>query len=771
MSSTGNPISTAANTAELMRMAEHAFDAGDWSAAETYCQHVVSKGEHAGALGLLGLIAAQTRRLEQAATLLERAVAADPETAPPYNNLGIVLRELGRPAQALASYERALELAPDFAEAYSNRGSTLQELGRHGEALASYDRALRLRPDYAEAWFNRASALLQSGRLGDAALSFERSLALRPDWAEAHGNHGNVRLELGQYEEAVGSYERALALRPEIAEIWSNRGDALRRLNRAAEAAVSCERALQLNPRLAEAWNNRGNALRNLGRFTEALESYAQALAIRPDYAEACNNGGNVLVELRRFDDAARRYEQTLAIRPDYPWLPGTAFHTRMHLCDWANWDVRYAALMQRLAWSEKSSEPFSLLAVTDSGALQRRAAEGWARRMSAGMEAAPVVPRVGRSERIRVGYYSADFHEHATAYLAAQLFEQHDRERFEVVGLSFGAPSQDAMRARLVKAFDRFIDVRERTDREVAQLSRELGIDIAVDLKGFTQNQRAGIFAHRAAPLQVSYLGYPGTMGAPYMDYLVADRTLIPEASQVHYAEKVVYLPGSYQINDRQRPIAQHEFTRGELGLPPSGVVYCCFNNAYKITPEVFGSWMRILQRVEGSVLWLLQDSVTAVENLQREAQARGVSAQRLIFAQRLPLAEHLARQRVADLFLDTFPCNAHTTASDALWAGLPVLTRCGEAFAARVAASLLNAIGLPELITATAGGYEDLAVELGQQPAGLAALRTRLARNRTSAPLFDSQQLTDHLQEAYRLMHERYLAGLPPEHLYVAL
>jgi predicted O-linked N-acetylglucosamine transferase (SPINDLY family) len=373
------------------------------------------------------------------------------------------------------------------------------------------------------------------------------------------------------------------------------------------------------------------------------------------------------------------------------------------------------------------------------------------------------------RGGKIRLGYYSADYHEHATAFLTAGLFERHDRSRFELTAFSFGPPREDAMRRRVTAAFDRFVDVRSRSDQEVAQLSRELAIDIAVDLKGYTEGARMGIFAHRAAPVQVSYLGYPGTLAAPYIDYLVADETLIPSETRAFYTEKIAYLPHSYQANDRQRSIAERIFTREELGLPSRGFVFCCFNNAYKITPAVFDVWMRILRRVEGSVLWLLLDNERAAENVRREAEARGVSGSRLVFAPSMALPEHLARHRAADLFLDTHPYNAHTTASDALWAGLPVLTRSGESFAARVAGSLLKAAGLAELVTTTPEAYEALAVELATDPIHLAKLTVGLSRTRLAVPLFDTELFARHLENAYTQMYQRSVRGLSPEHLHV--
>jgi predicted O-linked N-acetylglucosamine transferase (SPINDLY family) len=350
-----------------------------------------------------------------------------------------------------------------------------------------------------------------------------------------------------------------------------------------------------------------------------------------------------------------------------------------------------------------------------------------------------------------------------------AELFERHDRSRFEILGFSFGPQKVDEMSKRISSAMDQFIDLRSMTDREAAELSRKLEVDIAVDLKGFTEDNRAGIFAQRTAPIQVSYIGYPGTMGADYMDYLIADPTLIPEASQQYYSEKIVYLPDSYQVNDSQRAISAKPCARVDEGLPESAFVFCCFNKTYKISPSVFDIWMRILSRVEGSVLWLLQENPWAVDNLRKEALRRGIDPTRLIFAKSLPVDEHLARQRLADLVLDTLPYNAHTTASDALWAGLPVLTRTGETFASRVAASLLRAVGLPELITTTESEFEELAVALAHNPERLHALRQRLQQNHLTAPLFDCQTYTRHLESAYSAIYERYHAGLPPDHIHI--
>jgi predicted O-linked N-acetylglucosamine transferase (SPINDLY family) len=526
---------------------------------------------------------------------------------------------------------------------------------------------------------------------------------------------------------------------------------------------------VQIRPDYAEAWNNRGITLRSRGRPAEALESYERALQIRPDYAEVYHNRGVALQDLKRVDEALLSYTQALALNPALDWVPGLWVSTRMQTCEWSGFDGRLEELLAGVAAGKKVTPPFAVIGLSDSLVAQRQVAATWVVAKYPERKQLPAIAQRPRRERIRLGYYSADFHEHATAYLIAELFERHDRQRFELVAVSFGPDSQDPMRRRLVAAADEFIDVRTQSASEIALLSRSMAIDIAVDLKGFTQDSRTGIFAHRAAPIQVSYLGYPGTLGAPYIDYLIADHTLVPEASRTWYSEKIAYLPDSYQVNDRQRPISERALTREQLGLPPAGFVWCCFNNNYKITPRTFDGWMRLLGQVPDSVLWLLQDNATAAANLRREAQRRGVAAERLVFAPRMPLAEHLARHRHADLFLDTLPCNAHTTASDALWAGLPVLTLAGEGFAARVAASLLEAVGLPELVADTQARYEEVALALATEPARLAALRARLHDQRLGAPLFDTDRFARHIENAYLQMHERYHAGLGPEHLFV--
>jgi predicted O-linked N-acetylglucosamine transferase (SPINDLY family) len=512
-----------------------------------------------------------------------------------------------------------------------------------------------------------------------------------------------------------------------------------------------------------------GVAFFELKRFEEAIALYDKALAIDPNYAEALCNKGNALDELKRYEEAIACYEQALSINSNIDWAPGVWMHLKLKASSWENLEGNIQVLLAKVAAGEKVSNPFPLLAMSDDPILHRQASALYAHYQFPANSALGPIAKHPTGEKIRIAYYSADFHNHATGYLLAELIELHDKNQFELIGISFGPSQGDAMRTRLEKSFDQFIDASAMSDIEIAQLSRNLKIDIAVDLKGFTQNSRAGIFAYRAAPIQVSYLGYPGTMSADYMDYLIADKTLIPQEFQQAYSEKIAYLPNSYQVNDRKRVISDKTFTRAELGLPEQGFVFCSFNNNYKILPATFEGWMRILKAVDGSVLWLYEDNAAAAHHLRQEAEKRGVNPSRLVFAKNMPLAEHLARHRLADLFIDAFPCNAHTTASDALWAGLPVLTLMGNSFASRVAASLLNAIGLPELIATTSQAYEALAIEFAKNPEKLAALKQKLASNRLTTPLFNTPQFTKDLERAYVQMYERYQADQLPEHLFV--
>ena len=738
-------------------------------AVASYDHAVALKPNYAEAYCNWGNALLELRQLDDAVTSYDHAIALKPDYAEAYNNRGNTLRELMQLDNAVASYNQAIALTPDFTEAYSNRGSALRELMRFEEAVASYDQAIALKPEYTEAYYNRGNALQELKQFDDAVASYNRAIALKPDYAEAFYNRGIVLQELKQLDDAVASYDFAILLKPSYAEAYFNRGNALLQLRQLVDAVASYDRAIALKPYYAKVYSNRSVVFMELRQFENAVTSCDHAITLKPDFAEAYFNRGNALQELKQLDDAVASYNRAIALKPDGLFWLGMRLYAKMQICNWNALDFHISQLAEKIEFSEKVSPPVPVLAITDSLFLQKEVARIFVQKAYPATHGLPSIPMRPRHDKIRIGYYSADFHNHATAYLMAELFETHDQSMFELFAFSFGPEKNDKMRKRVTAAFDSFIDVGTQSDREVALLSRELEIDIAIDLKGFTQNSRTGIFSLRAAPIQVNYLGYPGTMSADYIDYLIADKTLIPESSKYGYTEKIAYLPDCYQVNDSKRHIADKVFTRKELGLPETGFVFCCFNNNYKITPATFDGWMRILKQAEGSVLWLLEDNVTAARNLRKEATERGIKAERLIFARRMPLPEHLARHCMADLFLDTLPCNAHTTASDALWAGLPLLTCMGESFASRVAASLLNAIRLPELVTSTQEEYEALAIVFATNPEKLKLIRQKLEQNRLTTPLFDTQLFTRHIEEAYRLMYERYQADLPPDHLFI--
>ncbi len=713
----------------------------------------------------------QAGLLAEAEQLYRKVLQAKPGNFDSLHLLGVIYHQRGEHSEAVRQIDLALKTNPRSAAAHNNRGSAFKELKRLDEALKSYNKAIALKPDYVEAFSNRGNTLNELKRFDEALVSCDKAIALKPDYAEAFNNRGNALNGLKRFDEALKSYDQAIALKPDYAEAFNNRGNVLNELNRSDEALISCDRAITLKPDFTIAFNNRGIALQVLKRFDEALASYDQAIALKPDYAEAFNNRGKALGELRRLDEALASYEKATALKPDLSYLMGDRLHTKMKLCEWSEFEQDCSRLISALASGSVASVPLPLLAIPASPADQLKCA----RLHAANQYPAFPVP-LWRGERyshgrIRVGYVSGDLREHPVAVLTAGLFEHHDKSRFETIAISLGSNPQDRMRERLRASFDRFIDVPIKGDREIAELMRDLEIDIAVDLNGFTGDARPNIFAERPAPVQVNYLGFAGTLGRDYWDYIIVDRFVVPEERHDDYAEKVVYLPDSFMAHDDSRRISASPPSRREAGLPEHGFVFCCFNNSYKFTPDAFDVWMRLLREVAGSVLWLPEANARAMANLRAEATKRGVSPERLIFAPRIPSNEgHLARVRLADLFLDTLYYNAHTTACDALWVGLPIITHPGQTFASRVAGSLLSAVGLPELITHSLAEYEALALKLARDPALLAAVKQKLARNRATYPLFNTERFTRHIEAAYTTMWERYQRGEPPQSFAVA-
>ncbi|MBX7199407.1 MAG: tetratricopeptide repeat protein [Rhodospirillaceae bacterium] len=560
---------------------------------------------------------------------------------------------------------------------------------------------------------------------------------------------GAAAFTAGHYAQAVEILNAVLARAPGFAPGHNLLGLALAGLGCIPEALSRYEAALRIDPSFAAPYINRATLWRDLGDPRAALADLDKAVALDPDDPTGHANRGSLLTEMGQPAAAIASLDRARALAPDYPYVAGLRMINKAYVCDWNGIEEDLAELTAKIQGGAPAAQPWALLALIDSPALQRVAAQAWQAVKAPENRSLGPVAKYPRHERIRLGYYCADFHRHPTGHLIAGLFERHHRGAFEVIAFSLRPVRDDDMHRRIVAGVDRFIDVAGRSDKEIAALSRELEIDIAIDLNGLIANNRVGVFAHRAAPAQVSYLAYPGTMGAPYMDYLIADDTVISDPA--FYTERVIALPDCYQVNDAERPVSDRRFTRAELGLPAAGVVFCCFNNNFKITPRMFDIWMRILRAVDGSVLWLIEDSAAAAANLRREAARRGIAEGRLVFAPRMPQEEHLARQALADLFLDTLPYNAHTTGSDALWVGLPVITHAGKSFAARVGASLLKAMDLPELIAPTLADYEALAIGLAKDPVRLAEIRRKVMLHRTASRLFDLDRFTVNIEAAY--------------------
>ncbi|HEX3505755.1 MAG TPA: tetratricopeptide repeat protein [Xanthobacteraceae bacterium] len=756
---------------QILARAVAAHQAGNITQAEFLYKMVLQVDKKQfDALHMLGLIEAQRGNFSAGLTRIRDALRVRPNAPEALINLGRIQSELGDQAAAVATYKKALAADPKSALAHSNLSILLRKEGQGEEALRHCDAALELEPNYPDAHSNRGNVLFDLERYEEALTAYNKAVALAPDHDSAHLGRGNVFKALERPDDALSAYDRAIGCNPNLVETWLARGELLTDLGRHDEALAAFDRARQLKPDSAEAWLGCGNSLIRLRRHDAAFGAYDRALALMPDLPAALLGRGNVFVEFKRFADAFAAYDKALNLDPELAWhfAAGHRLFTKLSICDWNELDADLTYLLSMLRQDKPVSYPFPILSMPSTPADQLLCAK-------LAIADMPAARRLWNGEvyshdRIRVAYLSSDLREHAVAYLTAGLFEHHDKSRFETIAISFEAEKESAIGRRIKASFDRFIDASAQSDQQIAELIRRHEIDIAVDLNGFTRNFRLGVFARRPAPLQVNYLGYAGTMGADCYDYIVADSTVIPKEHIEFYSEKVVWLPGSFMANDDQRAIAERVPSRAELQLPDTGFVFCSFNQSYKIEPVVFDIWMRLLKAVDGSVLWLKDNDPTATANLRREAERRGVAAERLIFAPSVPdIADHLARQRQADLFLDTLLYNAHTTASDALWAGVAVVTCLGATFAGRVAASLVRAVGLPELVTESLADYEALALKLAREPEFLAATKAKLAENRKSFPLFDTQRFTHDMEAAYIQMWQRAQRGEPPENFAV--
>ncbi|MCB1599913.1 MAG: tetratricopeptide repeat protein [Xanthomonadales bacterium] len=746
----------------------------------------------------------QAGQWQLAVECCQRLLILEPTDPGAHSQLGLAQKGLGNITTSISCFRRALELKPDLVEAHYKLGTIYQSQGKLDEAIRCFESAVKFQPDHGDAHYNMGAAFQATGQLDEAERHYQAAITCNQRDGDAHNNLGMVYTAQDKHEAAAESFARAIELQPDDINALNNLGAALLKLDRPQESLQWCRRALTLQPDCVAAHINMGTVCLKLNDLDQAIVHYRQAVSLEPDNADIdahlglghaltskqelelarrsyrkaldiqpdCERAhaglGDIAVAELNYETAIEHYRKALAAKPDSSDYKFRLFCAQRHLCLW-NDDGAFDDVLPQAR--DLDINPWLLLALTDSASAQLRCAERHARHFQSVRQDYPTAEAIREQGKIRIAYVSADFRNHPVALLLAGVLEKHDKQRFEVIALSLKAPDGSRLGQRVRNAVDRHVDVSAMTDHEIVKLMRELQVDIAVDLMGCTKGGRMAVFCSRPAPVQVNFLGHAGTLGSNSYDYIVADKRVIPEDNQQYYSERIAYLPDTFLPTDDQIVAANPAPTRVQHGLPDAAFVFCSFNNDFKFNPSIFDIWMRLLKKVENSVLWLPRGRSSAHVNLRREAAARGVSPERLVFAPFTDThAEHVARLKLADLFLDTLPYNAHTTAVDALAAGVPLLTCMGEAFAARVAGSLLHATGMQELITTSLSEYEEKALLLARQPELLARLRKKLEANLNSGPLFDSRRYAQHLEAAYATMHQRRLRGEAPAGFEVA-
>ena len=714
-------------------------------------------------LGRESMMHLQSGNLLEAEKLLLKILEINPHEINALKLYGFVLTQKNDLSGAINALKKALELTPQDPEIIFNLAKAHFDSREFQQSIAVYEKFISLAGNQVEVLLDIGTANSALGRPKEAIQFFDKVISIDPSNFAAYSSKASALTKLKHYEAALENIEKAIHINPRDAISWNNKCDILIKIQHFSDALVAAKKSIELNPNLIEAYVNLGNTLTSLKQYDDAIRMYQEVVKLEPNNVQNWIHLGGVLGDAKKYGEALDAYDHASSLQSDYKYLQGNRLHLLALMCKWdaTYFDLAQAAQKHQAAYF---SSPFPLLSRVDDPALHLEASAKYAN------DYCPINTSLGpikkyENGKIRLGYFSADFKNHPVAFLSAELYELHHRDEFEVYGFYFGSTCSDEMHQRLSKAFDHFVDVENLSDVEIAKHSRELQIDIAIDLGGYTQDTRPGIFSYRAAPIQVSYLGYPGSMGSDNYDYLIADPVVIPKELAIHYKENIAYIP-SYQVNDRKREISDRHFTRSELGLPESGFIFCCFNNNYKITPQIFDVWMKILSQVPGSSLFLARDNPSSQKNILLEATLRDIDPRRIVFSNRLPLlADHLARYKVIDLFLDTFPYNAHTTGSDALWAGTPLLTLCGESLASRVASSLLTAIDLTELITHSLVEYETTAVQLASNMGMLLDIKAKLALNKESCQLFNTPLFTENIEKAYQSMYALYHSGQLPQ------
>ncbi len=741
---------------------------GDTQAATAGFLQILKKyPKHADTLHHLGLIELQRGKVEEAIRWIRKSIEANSRQSHVFSNLGYCLNIVGDYPGAAHACTSAIELDVKNDGAWTNLGNSQKHLKNFEDAKFSYKTALSIQPSNPQYTYNLANTLYDLEDFESARLYFKKTISLQPNFPEAHNNLSVCLIKLKDIQEAFRHTCLAIQLHSEYAEAWRNQGVALCSMRRCEEALIRYERAIEIKPSFAEAWCSLGDALTNLQRYEDALISYKRAIEIRPNYAEAWCGQAFTLNELGLLDEALRHYQQAFEIEPDLDFLFGTLIHAQMKICDWTALDSKLCDLRRRIELGQKAATPFSILGLFDSPALQHRAAEIYANARYSSSNPTCEIRRPRSQSKIHVGYFSMDFDFHPVTYLMADVFKSHNRSDFVIYAFSYGHHFRDMTRNFLKDSFDEFIDIHDLSDLKIIELTRSLDIHIAVDLGGYTKGARTQIFSDRVAPIQVGYLGYPGTLGASFMDYFIGDRVTVTESNYHYFSEKIIYMPHQFQSNPLERPVPVRRNRRADFSLPADAFVFCCFNTSWKITPSTFSCWMQILQGVPDAILWLYADNQWVKENLLARANDHGVSSDRLVFSTRIPPEDYLAQYLQADLFLDTLPYNGGTTVSDALWMGCPVLTLLGQSFAGRMAASLMTGVGLSRLIAHSAEEYIAIATRLAVDPEDLRELKRRLLHSKRASSLFDTLQFTRNLETSYKVIHARHLANLAPDHI----
>lgn len=770
------------------------------SAISYYKEALYISPKYAKAHFNLAITFQEIGNLDDAIKCYKKALEFNSEYAEAYNNLGNIYKDLKQNDNAIFNFKMALDLNPKYIEANFSLASILYDEGFLKEAVKNYEVVLNDKENLYQAWYNLGIIFKELNKSDKAIGCFEKVINLRPDHTEAYNelgmiyseqkeeisikyyqkaitldnkspilyfNLGNAYKKLDLFSDAIECYRKAIHLKPDYFEAFNNLGFLYKERGQYENAIKSFKSAVSSNSSYADAFNNLGITYFSIGEFDKALQCYEQAIKLNQNYAEALANKARLLADIKRYEESLKDFEKAIEINPNLDNLHGSLIGTKMYMSIWDDFSNSLIQIKDKVYKGEKTIDPFSVLALEDNPELHLRVATISSQNLLPSLEL-PSIKNYTGHKKIKIGYYSADFREHPVSYLTAELFEVHNRDNFEIHAFSFGPETNDEMNLRIKSGVDYFHDIRSMSNLDAVKHSRHLEIDIAVDLGGYTANSRTQIFAMRAAPIQLTYVGFLGTMGSIHYDYLIADEIIIPEENQKYFIEKIIYLP-CFQVNDSKQNLPDKVFTRKQLGLPDKNFVFCCFNNTFKITPETFDSWARILSEVDDSVIMLYVDNEIAKNNLQKEMKKRNINVNRIVFGEHIPKLDYLARYKVVDLFLDTHPYNAGTTASDALRMGLPVLTYLGKSFASRMCSSILNALDLPELICNNQNEYELKAIDFAKNPKQIKEIKENLAKNLISSHLFNAKHFTQSIEMAYSKIYDRKNRNLDNTNIYI--